>query len=355
MTHTPSQDDIDRVAVYVEATRELANEPFFEEDENRKISFQGTHFIYTLGDRFHFRSALVTFRRIWMSKEPSHFYSCHNVLARYGDTDERNLLNSWRQKVRQIEDEKATFPGKPVVQLPVPNSELIDLWLNAVFAHVSMRPPDNTRKQFEALLSSYGQAPLEYAFRLSVWQLGIQYQNMSRIHAERFLDHWDKTLGLKPSFTIGAPFGTKRVEVTAEGHTIIRKASSRYYASEPIEAMLQRICARHGNSNINLLLSHVEMPYVEVTKKLLSADSIRSLITSLDRELKIVSEADLAGEFPGEGPRSFGGLYVWGLRKGSKMIISSDLVITTEVGLEILAHAFSKLMAEFRKELSREP
>src|SRR6202042_2281941 len=133
----PSQHEIDRVAIYVEAARELRHEPLFGKDENRSFQNAGTQYTFELGDRFHFRSALVTFRRIWMSKEPSHFYSCYNALARSCDADERNLLNSWRERVRQIEDEKAAFPGKPPLILPVSNRELIDLWLNAVFAHVS--------------------------------------------------------------------------------------------------------------------------------------------------------------------------------------------------------------------------
>jgi hypothetical protein len=66
MSRTINQKDVDRVASFVEACFELGKEPFWGKDE--KLGFQGAEdrWTFTFGDRFHFRSALISFRRLFM-------------------------------------------------------------------------------------------------------------------------------------------------------------------------------------------------------------------------------------------------------------------------------------------------
>src|SRR6266404_4587645 len=79
-----TQKDVDAVASFVEATNELNLEPFFGKDE--QFSFSGMPgdgpATFHLGDRFHFRSALISFRRIWMPTEPSHWDNVISILTR---------------------------------------------------------------------------------------------------------------------------------------------------------------------------------------------------------------------------------------------------------------------------------
>ena len=65
----------------MEACAELDREPFFGPDEKRVLTVEGDRISCILGDRFHFRSALISFRRIWMPKEPSHVHSVADTTA----------------------------------------------------------------------------------------------------------------------------------------------------------------------------------------------------------------------------------------------------------------------------------
>ena len=95
MTRGPAitQNDVDSVASFVEAASELDLEPFFGKDE--QFSFSGTPqgpSTFYLGDRFHFRSALISFRRIWMPSEPSHWRNVVEICTRDGMPPE--ILNN---------------------------------------------------------------------------------------------------------------------------------------------------------------------------------------------------------------------------------------------------------------------
>ena len=198
-SEVPSQQDIDRIASFVEAVRELKKEPFFHEDENRSVSIQGDKHTFRVGDRFHFRSVLVTFRRIWMNDEASNFFSCYNILWRFQPSLESLLLKDWRQKAVSILEGDA-FVGLQHQQegSKLTANELIDLWINAVFAHVSIKKDEDKRHQFDALIDSYGPAFMEYAFRQAVWQLCIMYRNVLDHGAEKFLVYWKERLGMQP-------------------------------------------------------------------------------------------------------------------------------------------------------------
>ena len=85
MTDKPNiaQQDVDAVASFVEASNELDVEPFFGKDED--FSFNGPAdgpATFYLGDRFHFRSALISFRSYTMPFEPSHWRNVVEILTR---------------------------------------------------------------------------------------------------------------------------------------------------------------------------------------------------------------------------------------------------------------------------------
>src|SRR4051812_21903337 len=79
----PTQDEIDSIGSYVQAIDELDGEPFFSKDEPRKLSSGGKHRSFHLGDRFHFRSALITFRRIWMTGDAENIDRVCGLLRRF--------------------------------------------------------------------------------------------------------------------------------------------------------------------------------------------------------------------------------------------------------------------------------
>lgn len=70
---TPTPQEVDSLGAFIEAVEELEREPFFRPDDKLKIVIQNGKTRYEFGDRFHFRSALVSFRRVWLEGEASYF------------------------------------------------------------------------------------------------------------------------------------------------------------------------------------------------------------------------------------------------------------------------------------------
>jgi hypothetical protein len=82
-SQVPDQLAANCLAAFVEAVEEMRCEPYFGEDDPCKITEQAGAVTYTLGDRFHFRSALVTFRRVWLNDEASALPHICGLLDRY--------------------------------------------------------------------------------------------------------------------------------------------------------------------------------------------------------------------------------------------------------------------------------
>ena len=70
MSKPVDQKCVDQIASFVEACAELKNEPFFGKDEKLSFRSSGNRWTFTFGDRFHFRSALISFRRLWINRSP---------------------------------------------------------------------------------------------------------------------------------------------------------------------------------------------------------------------------------------------------------------------------------------------
>jgi len=166
---------------------------------------------------FHFRSALITFRRIWMKGDTENFDHICNIIWRFTTPPPNVFLKFIRNAVHK-ELNEASWP-RPI---DVTGRELVDLWLNAVFAHSGLSGRTKLRHRFDALIDRYGSGRLEFAFRHIVWALGIQYKNVVQL-AKNLLENWDSRFGMKASFRPGAAFGTKRRERTSMGNSSSEK------------------------------------------------------------------------------------------------------------------------------------
>lgn len=310
---------------------------------------QGNNFTFIIGDRFHFRSALVTFRRIWMKDEPSNFHSCYNILWKYS-IESRGLLESWYQGVKQASAEKVMFPSQGISG-DLDNHKLIDLWMNAVFAHVSIGKFGDKRHQFDKCLATYGHAPMEYAFRLAVHHLGIHYRNMCDHGAEQFLKHWETQGNLKPSFQIGAPFGIKLKEITPDGHTLIRRGSTKFYNEEPIDRMFERVCSRNENRNIKSLLEQIDISASEKLKLVLWGENVEEILARANKELVVV-EVVQANVSPKDLPRFRASFSFFDIETNAKSTVmcEEDKVLTDEIGLRLLNQALNRLRLQLKRE-----
>jgi hypothetical protein len=350
MSNQPTQQEVDCIAAYVEAATELQKEPFFHRDEKRGLQFGGEgNFSFYFGDRFHFRSALVTFRRIWMNDESSNFNHCCNILWRYLPNPQNPLLQSWRETVKQTVSAKAFQPPIPVKDENLTVTQLIDLWLNAVFAHVSIEKEMDTRHKFDGYLKKYGQAFLEYPFRTAVFQLGLAYMNMARHNATPFLRYWEEQGTLMPSFTIGAPFGDKMHEVTPEGHVVVRKGSSRFYNEETVEQLFERVISRHEHSSIKSVLDQTGVALSKKTRLFLTCNSIEEVVERAGLRLNIQESLSPDPRSFSSSPKFRGFTSLFDMRTHTKsyLIREEHDLATDKVGIEILNRGLQLFKTQF--------
>jgi hypothetical protein len=280
-----AQTDVDAVASFVEAANELDIEPFFGKDE--QFSFSGTGdgpATFHLGDRFHFRSALISFRRIWMPSEPSHWRDVIGILTRYGMPAE--IVNN------------ATIQGQLIDALisrdagflkDISGTQVIELWLNTVFAHGGIEGK-NKRADFESAVEKYGQGRFEYSFRTLIKHTGETFRFLSKNAAKPALDYFADQLSLQPSFRIDAAFGIKRKEVTKTGDVIIRQASSEHFSEEIFEQRFRRILKRHDFGTIKHILDAFDRTTVELARALFGSDSFANFLQQLGGELELTDE-----------------------------------------------------------------
>jgi hypothetical protein len=281
-----TQKDVDAVASFVEAASELDLEPFFGKDE--QFSFSGMPgdgpATFNLGDRFHFRSALISFRRIWMPSEPSNWEKIAGILTRTGVPAEiANNASMQRELIKALISRDAGFLKE------ISGKEVVELWLNTVFAHGGIEGR-NKRRDFEAAADKHGHGRFEYSFRTLVKFVGDAFRFLSNNAAKPALEFFREQFSLEPSFQIDAAFGTKRKEVTKTGDTIIREASSEHYSEETFEQRFRRILKRQDFSTLKNVVDAFDRTATEVARALFGSDSFVSFLRKLGGDLEVTDE-----------------------------------------------------------------
>jgi hypothetical protein len=278
-----SQNDVDAVASLVEAADELGLEPFFGKDE--QFSFSGTAdgpATFHLGDRFHFRLALISFRRIWLPSEPSHWRNVVRILTRDGMP--ARISNNAAVQAQTIE---ALISRDAGFLKGIKGSRVIDLWLNTVFAHGGITGP-NKRGDFQAVVEKHGQGRFEYAFRTQVKWTGEAFRFLSANAAGPALTFFENDMSLQPSFRLDAAFGTKRKEKTRDGDVIIRQASSEHFSEETFEQRFHRILKRRNFDTLKNIIPQFDCTTVEAIRALLASDSFADFLQMLGGDLEIL-------------------------------------------------------------------
>ena len=343
-TPKPTQEEVDCVASYVEATAELKAEPFYASDEPRTISSHGEKHTYRIGDRFHFRSALITFRRIWMKGDAENFEHVCNILIKHGTPVERLNVQFARGLVRGETNRTVGFP-RP---LGIKSSKLVDLWLNSVFAHSGLRGQDKSRHEFDEMVEKHGQGAMEFAFRHSVWIIGLQYAGLGEI-ASSMLARWRKEHNLVPSFTVGSAFGTKLKERTKNGDLIIRQSSSQFFSEETYEQQFERVLGRSKFGNLKSALGALGFTTRELLKLVLKYDDYAKIVGQSIYEFRLVEAMPVEAVYH-SGLRFQAGLYDHTSKTVSRLEASDDEIVTDAAGLALI----NNLLQTFKTELTRE-
>lgn len=330
----PTQRDVDSVASFIEACDELQLEPFFGKDEQLGSSRgPGKATTYKMGDRFHFRSALISFRRIWMQKEASHWNRVVQILRRSNLPSEITAFSDHEAANIAATCSREGWPTKLNTKV------VINLWLNTVFAHGGLTGKTR-RSDFDAAVATYGHAQFEYAFRLAVKFLGGNFLNLSRLSAQQALEHYRTSQGLIPSFKVGSAFGSQRRERTADGHIIIRQGSSEFFTEETIAERFARILQRRAHEDIKYVLDHLDSTPTERLRAILRARTLAELLTLLEGELRVteMTSSELV-DHPG--------IYASAGLAGKRVNIYLDNVVEThDLGVKTLNKKLAALQAE---------
>ena len=287
----PTQEEVDSLAAFIEAAEEFQHEPFCGPDEPLTLGHDGENYFYKFGDRFHFRSALVSFRRIWLNDEASNFKRILNIICKF--ENEELCVQMWVPMIRQQHQQVENTPVDP--QSDLKNKELVDLWLNAVFAHNNIaqkrqNPKRMDRIDFERYSKELTHAHFEYSFRMAVRQFGLCYRNLLNCVAKRILILWKEKHGLTPSFQIGLPFGRGVKEVASDGATITRKASTQYWNPESPKQKLERLLLRHEFQQFGNILRQIEKDNLfDVVNQ---AESYEGILKKCGFQIELVAKID---------------------------------------------------------------
>jgi hypothetical protein len=299
-----TQKEVDAVASLVEAAGELDLEPFFGVDEPFTTTSGSSEYriIYQLGDRFHFRSALISFRRIWMPTEPSHWRKVSRILSQ---AEIPGPIRTQASLQAQIIENFIRGRG-PRTDKEMERDKIVDLWLNTVFAHGGVAGR-NKRSDFEAAADKYGQGRFEFEFRMCVKLAGEMFRALSKNAAKPALDVFKDQLSLQPSFRIGAAFGTKRKEVTKHGELIIRQASSEHFSEETFEERFHRILRRRHFQSFAFLLPRFDLTPVDILKAVVTATSFVAFVEKLGGSLEVTEGEGADGGIHEKLPDGFSG------------------------------------------------
>lgn len=174
------------------------------------------------------------------------------------------------------------------------NKAIVDLWLNAVFAHnniaqKSRQPKRLDRVDFERYAKDYGYAFFEYSFRIAVWELGLCYRNLLRCIARPILAVWKEKHGINPSFEIGAPFG-RGMEEIKDGVRITRIASTQYWNPETPEQKLQRLLMRQEFRKLGDIMK--QMQVTSLFEIMNQAGTYEACLKMSGFQIEIVAEID---------------------------------------------------------------
>jgi uncharacterized protein (DUF1684 family) len=280
----PSQLEIDLLAVFIETAEELRHEPFFDLYENTRYSTQDKKlYVIEFGDRFHLRSALIPFRRMWRNGEDSYYADILDLIVKY-EPNAAPAAASFRSTHERLETKPALPP-----HVTLPGKEVVDGWLYSVFVHTNLkrsrtRPGDYDRRIFEQNVKAFGHAWYEYAFRETVRSAGWTYFQIVDWLAQPLFNRW-RAAKYEPSFQISYAFGTAKREKMPDGTVIIRRSSSLYGVDETLIQKFFRLLRRF--SNLKDIFKSLRMSDEELLKRFVEARSIRELIKAAGFEFHL--------------------------------------------------------------------
>jgi hypothetical protein len=266
MMETPNQHEVDAVAHFVQAVRELKASPLFiEERRDLGVTYNDVrdgHVIpvtYRLPDPCVRDAMVISFRRIWMAGEPANFERVCSILKRYVP-QRRPLIDCFKDSCQQA---RKTFIEPKFMMGPnhgpagISPEDVIDMWLNCRLAHVGATATKGrfTRSDYEREAKRLGEARFEYLFLTACFLVGLWYGNLLRF-AEDILSKWASE-GLKPSFILEDGLSCPGARACEDGVRLERATPGMTVSADDFPTRLKLLRRRRAFSGIDQLLRMV--------------------------------------------------------------------------------------------------
>jgi len=279
---TITQEQVDRVAAFVDVCGELKREPFFGPDDeaNFQAASNWTRITFTFGDRLHFRSALIPFRRLWSSSDPAHWEATMTILRVSKLPHLIDLAARDCESQTRWEIDRKDPPGS----VPLSRTKAVEIWMNA------MVQPDpvcakELRTEFDAACTTYGHAAMEHAFRSAVKWLGYHFLRICDRAAEPALSFYREN-GIAPSFDVGSTIRIKRRETLASGTIVLRRGVSDFSLEETFEEKFLRLLGQTENRALQFVFRYLEASSTELVLAVVRSRSFVDLLTSIGGHLE---------------------------------------------------------------------
>ena len=278
-----TQDEIDQLGLYLEIIEDMSFEPFYSKDEKMSLSGGNEEKEFYMGDRAHFRSALISFRRLWMNDEPSNY----NRVAKIVDKYRPKTKNFYLQQIDDRLNKDGLMFGPPNMT----SKDLLELWINCVFAHGGQsRNKRLQRKHFDEAVEKHGIGILEWNFRSIVRFAGMGMIKMGFQYIQPFLSEVYGVTGKQESFIRSSPFGRSIQEITDENDVLYRRASTKFYSDESAENRLQRVLKRDEHHNVSGVIEKISVSNIEKLMALLRSEDLKIFLEEFGGNLVIHSE-----------------------------------------------------------------
>jgi hypothetical protein len=219
MTEYPTQQEIDKVAYFVEAVRELRCSLFFvEEHRNLSISMHNGDSKNNIKGNFPdttiVGATIVPFRRVWQQNEPCYYMKIINILKKYVPEYRRCLDSILPDENRSIIKQIPCFRN-----ISLSFEDVINVWFNTRYLHIgkSARTGKFNREDFERFNNQLGPVLFEFYFLSVIQEVGISFFNILQC-AESFLRGLAQR-GLVPSFPFQTDEASKNIERRTPGFT----------------------------------------------------------------------------------------------------------------------------------------
>ena len=356
MEQTPTQNDADYLAHYLQAVRDLKASPLFTDGQTSlgvtSTQQQGSTkgpITYKVPDPRVRDSVAIPFRRMWMKGEPANFDLVGNIIKRHWP-QARPHIDNFKAEMKKT---RAKYPPARFMGLmgeadsSISPEDVIDLWLNCRLAHVGGKPGKGrfTRADFESNSKIYGDARFEYLFMYAVFRVGLWFISLSQL-AEQLLKNWAQD-GIEPSVFFDNITAVGTVSTNSED-SLQRHTPGITLDESDAESRLALLCRRKKYSEIAKLIDMLDAPKSDNVHFIRASKNVKELVAQSGVTLKSVDNLNgfdnvLRGSTISDDFTDFSKL-PW--RKGMIALLRDQTLLAEGDALNIIGEQLVKLQNE---------